>query len=138
VTDEPGFEEMESVHAPGDDFLEDEDVRLAESAHAGRLSPYSIAAFVVSVLSLWMVPQSSFFFLGDPSFRGVFGALGPAGSGVIALWLSGRAEEEIFVAEGALGGVGFCRAARVVALLTLVLIGLGIAAMAVEALKLDV
>jgi hypothetical protein len=32
-----------------------------------------------------------------------------------AFWLAGRADEEIYVAEGRLGGVGYTRAARVIA-----------------------
>jgi hypothetical protein len=98
--------------------------RIEESARALRVSPYSIAAFVVSLLGLWQVPTSTFFLFGELDFRNAIGGGVPTATAVAALWLVGKAEEEIFVSGGEFGGVGFVRAARVVAFITLIAVAL--------------
>ena len=100
---------------------------IDESIDASRVSPYSIAAFAVSVVGLWLVPQSSFFFFGGQlGWETIFAAAVPAATAGVALWLTGRAEEEIYLADGRFGGAGFCRAARVVAFLTIGALLIGI------------
>jgi hypothetical protein len=97
---------------------------LIEPATATRMSPYAIGAFVLGVAGLWELPQRGSFLGfswsgGDWVFGLIFLSF-PAVSAGLALWLTGWAEAEIALSEGRLGGVGLCRAAQAMAIVTLV------------------
>jgi len=99
-----------------------------EPLEARRLSPYSVAAFAVSLLALFQAPQN-IFSIGAQAIplsqllRFVLPTLLlPVGASIAGLYLAWRGEEEIFVAEGKLGGVGLYRAARIVSAIVLLII----------------
>ena len=96
---------------------------LEEPQAPARFSPYSIAAFVVSLYSLSQ-SQVAFSAFAQLSFRTSIVAAIPVGLAAIGLWLAAQADEEIFVSDGRFGGVGFARAARVIAAFTLVFVAL--------------
>jgi hypothetical protein len=110
-----------------------------EPLEATRLSPYAMGAFAVGLLSLFYAPQNIFQFGSQPIptsqlLRFVLPQmLLPLLAAVVSLWLSFRAEEEIFVAGGRFGGVGLYRAARVVAIVTLVIVAAAIVVLTVLA-----
>jgi hypothetical protein len=128
MTDEPRFEELGDVEElPEEDEPEEElwEPHRLEPEGATRNSPHAIAALVAAVLSAFPLVQGyANFGAYFPDFgpvdvtriaRVMIGLLPTIGFAVAAWWLAGRADEEIYVAEGRLGGVGYARAARVIA-----------------------
>jgi hypothetical protein len=107
---------------------------LIEPQQATRMSPYAIGAFVLAVAALWELPQRGsalgFRWSGSDIVFAVIFLSFPAVSAGLALWLTGWAEAEIALSDGRLGGVGLCRASRVMAFLTLA----GVLAIVVAAL----
>ena len=99
-----------------------------EPLEATRLSPYAVASFAVGMLALFQAPTSIFTQGAQPIptsqlLRFLLPTmLLPVIAGGVSLWLSFRAEEEIFVAGGRFGGVGLYRAARVIAIATLLIV----------------
>jgi hypothetical protein len=95
-----------------------------EPPEASRTSPFSVAAFAVSLLALFQAPQNVFTAQGLQSSQFVRYILPtfivPVGAAVAALYLAYRASEEVFV--GRLGGVGFIHAARVIATFVLIVV----------------
>lgn len=129
VTDAAPFGEREPDDDADDDADEGED---EEPLEATRNSPYSVAAFAVSLLALFQAPQNIFGAAGqsltiDQLLRLVMPSLlMPVSASVVALWLSFRGEEEIFVAGGRFGGVGLYRAARVISIVVLAIVVLAL------------
>jgi hypothetical protein len=131
MTDEPGLRGDDGSDAQPPPLEElhtsDEEVGSIDPGRALRTSPYAVAAFVVSLIGVMpqgIVPLS---FVPFPFGAGqisviLVAAIVPVGTVVLAFWLSGRGELEIVSSGGRIGGVGFCRAARGVALLTLLLL----------------
>jgi hypothetical protein len=118
---------LESEPAPASDADADEG-EDEEPLEATRLSPYSVAAFAVSLLALFQAPQN-IFSIGAQAIplsqllRFVLPTLLlPVGASIAGLYLAWRGEEEIFVSEGKLGGVGLYRAARIVSAIVLTII----------------
>lgn len=114
--------------------LEDGDL-LEEPEDSARLSPYAIAAFGVGILGLWLSPQSLFPPFEALEVRVVFlgwlpQALPALAASGVALWAARKAEEEIFLSEARFGGVGLYRTGRVLAIVTIAVIVLGLAARA--------
>ncbi|MGH2758208.1 MAG: hypothetical protein ACRDKJ_01455 [Actinomycetota bacterium] len=140
--DEPTSVESGAARAEQHDDL----LNIEESYSATRLSPYGIAALAVSVVGLWGTAQSFLFsptFFSPPIFgplwrQIVFGLLPSAlplfAMAGLAFWLAGRAENEILIADGSLGGVGFYRAARAI---TAVLVAIVFAAGVLRVLGSD-
>jgi hypothetical protein len=138
VTDEPDFDELDPAdHRSEDDGSEDEfwEPLQLEPEAATRNSPYAIAALVAGVLSALPLIQGyvnvgAYFPAFEPLdtkaiIRIIAGVLPAFAIAAAAYWLAGRADEEIYVSEGRLGGVGFVRAARVTAAIAVVgLVGL--------------
>jgi hypothetical protein len=113
-------------------FTED----IEEPFGASRNSPYAIASFVVALAGIAPIGSSFNFF---PIFAGgffepelvvatLFSAVVPVTTAVLAFWLAGRAELEIDGSDGRLGGVGFIKAARAVAILAVGVIVLSVLA----------
>ena len=100
--------------------------RLEEPERALRLSPFAIAALVVSLFGLSQATQVVFASLGQLSIRTAMVAVVPLALSIVGLWLAARGDEEIFVSEGRFGGVGFCRAARVISVFTLVFVAVNL------------
>lgn len=102
---------------------EDDDEAEEEPAGASRLSPHAVAAFAVSLMALFQAPQNVFQAQGLQSaqfLRYVLPTFAvPVGAALASLWLAFRADEEIFMSDGKLGGIGYYRAARVVSILVL-------------------
>jgi hypothetical protein len=96
-----------------------------EPREAMRSSPHAIAAFVLSVVSLWRVPVS----LGPRLTESwaemvstIVGAVGlPIATAAVSFWLASRVLNEIASSDGRLGGVGYARAARAVAVISTVI-----------------
>ncbi len=115
------IDELSDDEGADDEFWEP--VRL-EPDGSTRNSPYAIAALVVATLSAFPSLQGLVNFGFFPDFgpvdvtrivRVAVGLLPTIGLAAAAWWLAGRADEEIYDAEGRLGGVGYARAARLVA-----------------------
>jgi hypothetical protein len=107
---------------------DDDDEGLDEEpAEATRVSPYSAAGFAVSLLSLFQAPQNIFLSAQQPVqvmqfLKFLLPTLAvPVGGALVALFLAARGEEEIFVNDGRLGGVGYFKAARIISIGVLVL-----------------
>jgi hypothetical protein len=113
---------------------EDEDADLAEPLGAVRLSPYAVSAFVFAALGGWGLSSLISIAVNVVSFggpntsrefiRALAPLMAPLALGGIALWLSYRGEDEIIASDGKLGGVGFARSARVVAMVVIVIASL--------------
>jgi hypothetical protein len=93
-----------------------------EPREATRSSPHAVAAFALSLVSLWRVPVS----LGPrlteswaETVATIVGVVGlPIATAVVSFWLASRALSEIGSSNGRLGGVGYARAARAVAVIS--------------------
>ena len=118
--------------------VEDTDGAIEEPATAPRSTPYAIAAFVVALVGIAPVGTSGtfgFFPLFLPGFpvdarvvaSMLLSAVLPIGTAIIALWLASRAEKDVVRANGTLGGVGFFKAARVIAYLSLTVLVITVA-----------
>lgn len=104
-----------------------EGLNVEEPSGPARLSPYAIAALVVSALGLWMTTQV--FFPPAPTFSWRLAVLGwlpqalpSIAASIVALVIATRAEGEVLLSEGRLGGVGFYRTARLIAFATLAIL----------------
>lgn len=107
------------------------DEELVEPVSASRSSPTAIVAFILSLFGLFRVSVPSI-----ERRLGTFGAEGlalellrvaiPVILGVVSLAFAARVVDEITSADGSLGGVAFVRAARIIAVVTIVaaLVGL--------------
>jgi hypothetical protein len=107
------------------DAADDDDDSDDEPLDAKRTSPHSAAAFALSLLALFQAPQNVFTAQGIQSSQFVRFILPtfaiPVLASIVALWLAFRGEQEIFMSEGKLGGVGYYKAARAIALGVLVI-----------------
>jgi hypothetical protein len=110
-----------SVGAEKDRDDDDESGVDEEPSDASRLSPFAVAAFVVSLLALYQAPRDVFTAQGLSAsvfWRYILPTMFvPLGASIASLYLAMRASEEVFV--GRLGGVGFLHAARVISMLVL-------------------
>ncbi len=142
MTDEPQEPVIESLDGA------DENLDIAESPAATRLSPYAVSAFVVAVLGGYGLAGLIYNAVNIVSFgssgtvrqfvRGLAPLLAPLVFGVIGLWLSARADDEIQASDGRLGGVGFSHAARVLGMVVVVVAVLGaIAALLISPQRLS-
>ena len=109
------FEDLSTVEE------EPEDIDLSEPLDAVRLSPYAVAGFVVSLLGFYLSDRAIFAFFEPIAWERLPLGLIPVAAAIVALWLTAKAAEEIYVSDGALGGVGYVRGARAVAIVTLAL-----------------
>lgn len=135
MTDEPEF-------AVGDPSTGAEETAESEAAETEmldieeplgpvRLSPFAIAALVLSALAIWTSGGLIFPGVTDLPWEEVVveliaQSLPPAAVAGLALWAASRGEEEIAASEGAFGGVGFYKTARLLAIVVFALVAVGI------------
>lgn len=103
-----------------------------------RVSHYAIAAFVIASIGLWRYPGVAVRVLG---FQGPVGWTEaadyiaphtvPAGAALVSIYLAGRADDEIVMSDGRIGGSVYASAARLLSYLLVALIGLAVIALMV-------
>lgn len=130
MTDEPQSEDVELPSEEGDDEEDSDEPVSREPETAVRNSPNAIAAMVVGALSVLPLAQGYFTSAAFyPDFgpvttemivRVVAASLPTIALGAAAFWLADRGDEEIYAANGRFGGVAFCTAARVIAVISIV------------------
>jgi hypothetical protein len=117
VTDDrPEFSEVQ----PDDDVK----VQLVEPLTAARSSPHSIASLIVAALALYGAPR---YFFPVPLLSASAAELASSLVGIatelalaiVALWLARAADDEIADSDGRLGGVGFAKTGRILAVIAI-------------------
>jgi hypothetical protein len=120
-----------------EELNEEDEPSLEEPYEASRLSPHAVACFIVGLLGLYMTPSGGFGFYGGGSWRVIPSAFVPLAIAAVTLWLAGRAAEEIYVADGRFGGVGFLRAGRALGIVTIIVGVLPLLFLAIDAAGLN-
>ncbi len=131
------FQEAEEPRVESLDEDEgEEEFELVEPTGVTRISPYAIASLVVVGIAAYASTSTMANLLFQASlapnavdvFRLFLPAVFPIALASVSLWLAARAEDEIFLEPRGFGGVGFYRAARILAMILITLIVLSIVA----------
>ena len=119
-TEQPEIEELDDGSEEEEAFFD-----VDEPLDAVRVSPFALAAFILSLAGLYLAPRGIFIppiYDSQELLYAAAGVILPLGTALIAFWLASRAAEEILDGDGKLGGVGFYRAAQVVSVITVIAI----------------
>jgi len=125
-------EAFQEAEEPQVETTEEEEFELVEPPGVARTSPYAIAAMSVSLLAaFWMSSaMTSIGFFADAgmreAIRGIGSIVGPITFASLAWWLSSQAEDEIFLEDSNLGGVGLYRAARILSMIVILILVAGV------------